>query len=175
MTISGTRILILGPSGAGKSTLARELGQLLGYPVIHLDAHFWQPGWVHLPRDVWRVQQEALLQGDRWIVDGNYGSTLDLRLQYADCAIFLDYPRFHCLYRALKRRIQYRGTTRPDMPPDCPEKIDLEFIRWILWDFPQKERKPALEQCTRTGIPLLRCKRNADAKSILRDAAAVRR
>jgi adenylate kinase family enzyme len=29
---------------AGKSTLATEMADLLRFPVIHLDEHFWNPG-----------------------------------------------------------------------------------------------------------------------------------
>ena len=45
------RIAIIGAGGAGKSTLARQLGEVLGIEVIHLDALFWKPGWVDTPRD----------------------------------------------------------------------------------------------------------------------------
>ena len=38
------RIAVVGSGGAGKSTFGRELGRLLGLPVIHLDHHYWRPG-----------------------------------------------------------------------------------------------------------------------------------
>ena len=76
----GQRILIIGSGGAGKSTLARRLGELTGIPVIHLDAHYWLPGWVVTPKEEWAGKVDALLQGDRWIMDGNFGSTLKQRL-----------------------------------------------------------------------------------------------
>ena len=57
------RILVLGPSGAGKTELALRLGELLGLPLVHLDAHRWRPGWVALPDRDWRpvVSLEELL------------------------------------------------------------------------------------------------------------------
>ncbi|MFI6132271.1 hypothetical protein [Micromonospora sp. NPDC051141] len=40
------RILVVGSSGAGKSTVAGELARRLDLPLIHLDRHYWRPGWV---------------------------------------------------------------------------------------------------------------------------------
>lgn len=133
------RILVIGPSGAGKSTLARQLQELTGIFVIHLDQVYWHPNWKETSRNEWRILQENLVQRPTWIIDGNYGATLDIRLQAADTVIFLDFPRRLCLWRVLKRLVQYRGRSRPDMAPGCPEKIDREFLRWI-WRWPVDER-----------------------------------
>ena len=64
-------------------------------------------------------------------MDGNYGSTMDARIREADSIIFLDYPTRVCLYGAIKRWWQYRGTTRPDMVADCPERLDWQFLHYI--------------------------------------------
>ena len=48
------RVAIVGPGGAGKSTFARALSERIGLPVVHLDHHFWKPGWVESSRDEWR-------------------------------------------------------------------------------------------------------------------------
>jgi hypothetical protein len=74
------RVAIVGSGGAGKSTLARELGQRLGLPVIHLDQRFWRPGWLETETEEWAATQQELAAADRWIRDGNYGATLDVRL-----------------------------------------------------------------------------------------------
>lgn len=100
---------MVGSGGAGKTTFARELGGRLGLPVIHLDEHYWRPGWVETPRDQWRLVQERLVAGDAWVVDGNYGGTLDLRFKAADTVVMLDYPRLVCLGRALRRSLVKRG------------------------------------------------------------------
>jgi len=133
------RIAVVGCGGAGKSTLARRLGSILGIEVIHLDVHFWRPGWVETPAKEWAACQRALLQRESWIADGNFGATLDLRFAPADTIIFLDSPRWTCLWRVLRRRMLHAGRSRPDMAAGCRERVDLEFLRWI-WEFPRRSR-----------------------------------
>jgi adenylate kinase family enzyme len=83
------RVLIIGPCGAGKSTLARELGAKLDLPVFHMDQLNWQPGWVESSKDEIRERLAAILAGDRWLIDGNYGGTLEPRLQRADAVLLI--------------------------------------------------------------------------------------
>lgn len=128
------RILVIGHVGAGKSTLAAKLGMILNLPVIHLDQYFWNPGWVETEQATWRKKVNQLVSGEKWIIDGNYDSTLDIRLPRADAVIFLDFPTRICMWRIVKRIISGYGKTRPDLAPGCPEKIDFEFIRWA-WRF----------------------------------------
>jgi len=137
------RIAIIGSGGAGKSMLARQLGDITGLPVIHLDREFWRPGWTETPKPVWKTRVEDLVKGDEWIIDGNFGGTMEIRLAAADMVVFLNFPRVLCTYRAIKRAVTYRKRTRPDMGPGCNEKFDLEFLRWI-WQFPGKT-VPAIE------------------------------
>ena len=88
----GRRVLVTGMAGSGKSTFSRSLAAKTGLPVIHLDLHFWKPGWVAPSEREWREKQRGLLAGDAWIADGNYHETLDLRLERADTVVFLDTP-----------------------------------------------------------------------------------
>lgn len=125
------RVIILGCCGSGKSTLALKLAEKINSEVIHLDALFWKPGWVQSSSEEFIMRQKSLLKGDKWIVDGNYRGTLELRLEPADTVIYLDFPTSLCLYRIIKRRVMYQGKTRPDMATDCPEKIDLEFFNYV--------------------------------------------
>ncbi len=128
------RILIIGSPGAGKSTLAVQLGKLIHLPVIHLDKEFWQPGWVEMPKDKWRGRVGELASGDEWIIDGTYDSSLEIRLLRADTVIFLDFPRYICFWRILKRITFSWGQVRFDMAQGCPEKLDIPFIKWV-WNF----------------------------------------
>lgn len=162
------RIAIIGCSGSGKSTLAQHIGAILDIPVTHLDTIFWQPEWVKTPRDEWRRIQEELIKPESWIIDGHYESTLDIRMAAADTIIFLDYPRLLCLYRALKRRIQYAGKTRPDLASGCPEKIDWELIQWI-WAYPSTARPQALQKLEHyaTGRTIIILQNPAEARQFL--------
>ncbi len=128
------RVLVIGNSGAGKSTLASKLGERLRLPVIHLDQHFWKPGWVETKQDAWRDKVRELVSGETWIIDGNYDRTLDIRLPRADTVIYLDFPTRVCLWQIAKRIVFGYGKTRPDLAPGCPENIDFEFLRWA-WRF----------------------------------------
>jgi adenylate kinase family enzyme len=139
------KVLIIGSGRAGKSTLARQLGTILGLEVVHLDALYWHPGWVETPKPKWREVVQDLLQQETWIMDGNYGSTLDIRLAIADTVIFLDFPRLLCLWRVCKRWWQYANETRPDMAAGCPEKLDWEFLYWV-WTYPSRRRSTILEK-----------------------------
>jgi adenylate kinase family enzyme len=125
------RIAIIGRGGAGKSTLARTLGEKLGLPVIHLDTEHWLPGWVEPPDDVWAARVGELVQGERWIMDGNFGGTFEERFAVADTIVFLDFPAWLCAWRVLQRVQQWHGRNRPDLPEGCPERFDFKFLRWI--------------------------------------------
>lgn len=133
------RISITGCCGAGKSTLSLQLGKILNLEVIHLDKKFWNPGWVETPNDEWDVVHENLLKGDTWIIDGSYARTIDTRLRVSDTVIFLDFPRWICFVRWIKRVITHYGRSRPDLAEGCPEKFDWELGKWI-WRYPKQHR-----------------------------------
>lgn len=139
------KIILIGSGGSGKSTLARQLGTKLNLKVYHLDALFWKPNWVGVPRHEQRAVQNELVKEDAWIIDGNYGGTMDIRLNAADTIIFLDVHRTICIYRAIKRMVQYRNKTRPDMGEGCEERLDFNFLKWI-WHYPKAKRPGILKK-----------------------------
>jgi adenylate kinase family enzyme len=114
----GRRVLVIGTAGSGKSTFSRALSARTGLPAIHLDVHYWRPGWVEPSEDTWRATQRHLLAGDAWIADGNDLETLDLRLERADTVVLLDTPWWTCAFRAF-----VRGLRKPvgEMPEGCPD------------------------------------------------------
>jgi len=123
------KIILVGSGGSGKSTLAKQLGDKLSLKVYHLDAIFWKPNWVGVPKNEQREIQHELIKNEKWIIDGNYGGTMGIRLKAADTIIFLDVHRTICIYRAFKRMLQYRNKTRPDMGEGCEERLDFGFIK----------------------------------------------
>lgn len=125
------RVMIIGSPGAGKSTLARRLATVTGLPLRHLDAEYWLPGWTERAPRLWREKLAALVAEDRWIIDGNYGSSLAMRSARADTLVHLDYSTALCLWRALKRVIGTRGQVRADAAPGCPERFDAAFLAYI--------------------------------------------
>jgi adenylate kinase family enzyme len=88
------RVLVLGSGGAGKSTFARRLGDLLNIEVKHLDKFYWRSGWTEPAKDEWLKIVNELTRGDSWIIDGNYGGTIEARLERCDTVVFLDMPRW---------------------------------------------------------------------------------
>ncbi|HHT20414.1 MAG TPA: DNA topology modulation protein FlaR [Tissierellia bacterium] len=129
------KIAVTGFSGSGKSTLARTIGQKLNIPVLHLDRVHWLPGWVENEPDQARQQVARFMDQPAWVIDGNYSRYhYEERMEQADLIVFLNFNRWQCLYRVIKRYLRYRNRTRSDMTQGCNEKIDPEFIRWILWE-----------------------------------------
>ena len=134
------RILIIGCPGAGKTTLSRQLGQKLDLPCIHLDNIFWSPGnWAHLDQTAFDAALNVELAKPRWIIEGNYDRTFPLRLSYCDTVFWLDYSRWVCMRRWLKRMITNWNNVRPDMAPGCLERFEWDFAKFI-WTFNQEHR-----------------------------------
>ena len=125
------RVLVIGSGGAGKSYFAKQLAARTGLPVTHLDALYWYPGWVAQAREAWRAQLGEVVASDRWILDGNYGGTLDLRLAACDTVVFLDLPRWVCLHQSTWAMVVASRPKSADMRPGCPERLSWEFLYWI--------------------------------------------
>ena len=134
------RIMIIGCGGSGKSTLARQLGEKLKLPVVHLDQLFWRPGWVSISKDEFDRVHEAALAEEKWIMDGNFDRTIPRRLERCDTVIYLDFSRFACLLGVVKRVLTTYGKVRPDMGEGCPERMDLDFLKWV-WNFNKNKRE----------------------------------
>lgn len=125
------RIMIIGCCGAGKSTLSRKLHEKTGLPLVHLDQHFHLPDWQEPSKEDWIAINKELLKPDQWIMDGNYGSTIDMRFAAADTVIFMDYPTTKCFWRVIRRIWKYHGKVRPDMPEGCRERFDIDFLHYV--------------------------------------------
>lgn len=128
------KIAIIGYSGCGKSTLALQIARENDMPLLHLDQVHWLPGWIECPEEQEKKKVKKFMDNnDSWVIDGNYQSLeYSRRMEEADRIIFLSFPRIVCLFRAWKRAEKYRGKTRSSMAEGCPEKLDAEFVFWIL-------------------------------------------
>ncbi|HEY1762362.1 MAG TPA: hypothetical protein VGG17_07205 [Acidimicrobiales bacterium] len=131
------RVAVVGSGGSGKSTFASELSHITGLPLFHLDEYYWRPGWVETPPDEWRAIQSELVVHERWIIEGNYSGTYDLRLDRVDTVIVLSPSRRVCVYRVLKRVAL--NWHRDAQAAGCPERLDISFLHWV-WRFPYDAR-----------------------------------
>ena len=134
------RIIVIGPCGSGKSTFSKRLARETGLPLVHLDALYWLPGWKERDKAEFDALLLEELKKDRWIIDGNYGRTIPLRLQYCDTVIWLDFNRVTCVLGVLRRVLKGRGKTRDDMGALCPERFDWDFIKYT-WNFNRSNRE----------------------------------
>lgn len=136
------KIMVIGVSaGAGKSTFARRLGELTGIEVTYLDRLYWKPDWVEASHEEFSEAQQLVVQNDRWIIEGNYTGTINIREPHVDTIIYLELPLRVCLYRVLKRRVQYHGKVRLDIGEGCKEKMDKAFLKFIVTTYGSRKKK----------------------------------
>ncbi len=137
------KVMIIGYSGSGKSTLCRKIADVYQIEPLFMDTIHWLPGWKERDRDEEiSLLKDFLSKNESWVIDGNYSKVLHKeRCELADRIIFMDFNRFSCLKRALKRGKEYRFRTRESMTEGCPEKIDMEFVQWILYKGRSREIK----------------------------------
>ena len=161
------RVIIIGNCGSGKSTFAKRLHKILGIELIHLDTLFWKPDWVETSRSEWREIVRKTIQKESWIIDGNYNSTLMIRIERADTIIFFDFSRTICLLNAIKRttKSKLRKIERDDLTKGCDEKYELIFYKWI-WNYNKNVRPKYLDLLdslkTEKHIEIFRSYKEAD-------------
>ena len=127
------KAIVIGCPGAGKSTFARRLCDQTHRPLYYLDMLWHKPDRTTVSKNVFDEKLKEIISKDKWIIDGNYGRTLEMRIQACDTIFLLDFPVEICLAGA-KSRI---GKQRIDMPW-IETEFDEEFRQWIL-DFPKNE------------------------------------
>ena len=137
------KIAIIGHSGSGKSTLAQKLSEKYELPVLHFDAVQFRPNWEIRPQASKEIMTKVFLDlHSDWVIDGNYSKlSYERRMEEADVIVVMLFNRPNCLWRVTKRYVTYKNKTRPDMGPGCKEKLDWEFVKWILRDGRSKTAK----------------------------------
>ena len=137
------RISIIGYSASGKSTLAKTIGEILGIPILHLDKVNFLPNWEERKKTESTKIVEDFINNNKnkFIIDGNYSKfAYELRMKISDKIIFMDFDRFTCLFQAFQRYNEYKGKVRESMSEGCCEKLDWDFIKWILFEGRKEER-----------------------------------
>ncbi|HBY21334.1 MAG: topology modulation protein [Clostridiales bacterium GWE2_32_10] len=141
------KIIIIGSPGAGKSVLTRRINEFLNYPVLHLDKVYHTGGKSHISREklIEKVIQFTN-KNENWIIDGNYISTLEMRIKLADTIIVLNISPEICLQNAKKRSEENikSGKNRNDMADGFDETITDEFREFII-NF-NKDTMPRIEE-----------------------------
>ncbi|KRN30226.1 DNA topology modulation protein [Liquorilactobacillus mali] len=129
---SSMKIIIIGNCGSGKSTLAKKIAAKLSYPLLQLDSLWHQTDYSPKAKKWFVEKQTSFMEQKNWIIEGNYRSTIDLRLKQADLIIWLKINKFKAVWRVIKRSILFRlnKKTRPEMPARFKEHFDREY-----WEF----------------------------------------
>ena len=149
------RIAIIGCGGSGKSHLARVLGGMLGVMPVHLDGVCYDRDWKPLHKEQFAALQRDLVIAPQWIIDGNYASSLPIRLEAADTVIFLDFPAWACLWGIAQRRLRHGGGQHDSI--GVYDRITWNFIRYIAGY--RRQMAPRVRQLMRTtpGMPRWSC------------------
>jgi len=163
------RVAIVGTPGSGKSTLGRELGARTGLPVIHLDQHYFLPGWKDRPE--WDEIADELLAGDAWVIDGAFA--MEKAVARADTIVFLDFATWRGWAGSIKRLGRsYLGRPAPDFAPGCEDRLDRDFFRLLrtIWRYPRQQRPEVMAELDRLrgkGARVVVARNRRDVRELL--------
>ena len=153
------KIIVIGCPGSGKSRFSKELNAKTDIPLFHLDMMYWNADKTIVEKSVFLKRLENVISEKEWIIDGNYASTMELRISVCDTVFFLDYPTEVCLDGVKERH----GKPRSDMPWIEHEE-DSEFIKFIE-NFNKSQRPDILallDKYSNKNIVIFKSREEAD-------------
>lgn len=154
------KVIVIGCPGSGKSRLSKALSEKTGLPLYHLDMMYWKADKTKVEKSLFLERLSEAIENEEWLIDGNYSSTMEMRLEACDTVIFLDFPKELCIKGIMERF----GKPRSDMPWIETEE-DAEFMEYIK-GFNEQSR-PAiiklLEKYCEKNIFVLKNREEADA------------
>jgi adenylate kinase family enzyme len=124
------KIAIIGNSGSGKTTLARQWAKLNGARLLELDSIYWEPGKIAEKRTPSAMEadlQNFAGQDSNWIIEGCYGSLIEVIKDKPDLLIFMNPGVDICIANNLKRPWEpekYQNAT------DQQEKLEY-LLQWV--------------------------------------------
>ncbi len=143
------KIAIIGCAGSGKTTLALLLQEKFKLPLYHLDQYYWKPNWERSELAEFAQIHNELCERNAWIMEGSYYKLFAQRARFANVIIFLDAPRYKCLWYVLKRAIIHFGKEIQGSPRGCKQHLlnykFLEFLYWI-WTFNARYRAAIIRE-----------------------------
>lgn len=138
------RIIILGGSGSGKSTLANRIGTYTNYPIYHLDNLLLNSDWSLKEKSEWlNICKKEFLYENTGVVDGNYSSVINERIDWADLIIFINVSTLRHLLNIFKRSLMVNLglKKRHGMEKGRKDTINLKFLKWVLnWNRSHKKK-----------------------------------
>ena len=172
-----SRVSVIGTTGSGKTTFAAQLAQVLGVRHIELDALSWEPDWQTVSTDELRSRVATAIDGDGWVVDGNYSSVRGLVWDRIDAVVWLDYAWPLVMSRIIRRTIR-RLVTRELCCNGNRENIRRVLSRdsiivWALRTYRRHRRDyPALlNALEQKGVQPIRLRSPGAARRWLRSIA----
>ncbi len=121
------KVIVIGSPGAGKSVFSQKLSNITKLPLYHLDMLYHNTDGTHISKEEFEEKLRKIFKTDKWIIDGNYQRTLEMRISECDTVFLLDFPTEICVAGAESRV----GKKREDLPW-VEDELNEEFKQSII-------------------------------------------